>query len=152
MRVRLLEIAAAELSRGDVRGDTKHRNTRAVAIEQAVDKVQVARPAASGADRELTCQMRLGARRECGNLLVPDVNPLDFSVTADGVGQAVKAVADNAKNPLNARSAEGFDELVSDCLRQGGLLSRLKENFFSTEADYIQVLTRPIVFRHLSGT
>ena len=48
-------------------------NAEPVTVEQTVDEVQIARPAAAGADRELTRQMRLGAGRERGDLLVPDI-------------------------------------------------------------------------------
>ena len=43
-----------------------HRHAAAVAIEQAVDQVQVAGSAASGADGELAGEVRLGAGREGG--------------------------------------------------------------------------------------
>jgi hypothetical protein len=49
--MRLLEVAAAS--------DAEDRNTRAVAVEQAIDEVQIARTAAPGANRELTGYMRL---------------------------------------------------------------------------------------------
>jgi hypothetical protein len=60
-----------------------------VTIKQTVDQVQIARPAASGADGEFSREMRLSARSKCGNLLVPDVKPLDFAVSADGIRQTV---------------------------------------------------------------
>ena len=88
-------------------------HARAVTVEQTVDEVQIARPAAARADRELARQMRLGAGRERGDLLVPDMDPLDLALPADGVGQAVQAVADDAVDPLDPRSGEGFRELVS---------------------------------------
>ena len=87
-----------------------------MAVEQAVDEVQIARSAAAGADRELAGQMRLGAGREGRNLLVPDMDPLDLALPAERVGQAVQAVADNAINPLDARCGEGFRELVGNSL------------------------------------
>jgi hypothetical protein len=49
--MRLLEVAAAS--------DAEDRNTRAVAVEQAIDEVQIARTAAPGANCELTGYMRL---------------------------------------------------------------------------------------------
>jgi hypothetical protein len=52
--MRLLEIAAPDLGRGNLRRDGQHRHPRALTIEQAIDQVQVARPAAPCADRELT--------------------------------------------------------------------------------------------------
>jgi hypothetical protein len=58
--------------------------------------------------------MRLGARRERGNLLVPNMHPLDLALATDGVGQPVQAVPDNAVNPLDAGRCERLRELISD--------------------------------------
>ena len=91
-----------------------------MAVEQAVDEVQVARPAAAGADGELAGQVRLGAGREGGDLLVPDMDPLDLAVAADGIGQAVQAVADDAVDPLDASGGEDVSELI----RNGSHASR----------------------------
>ena len=57
--------------------------------------------------------MSLGTRREGGNLFVPDMHPLDLAVAANGVGNAVEAVADDAVDPLDTRRREGFGELIS---------------------------------------
>ena len=82
LRMGFLEIACADFGRGDLRGNGKHRHTRAVAIKEAIDQVQITRPAAPGADRELARQMGLGARREGRDLLVPDMHPLDLALAA----------------------------------------------------------------------
>src|SRR6516164_13726 len=58
--VGFLEIPGPDLVRRDVRRYGEYRHARAVAVEQAVDQVQIARPAAAGAERKLTSQMRLG--------------------------------------------------------------------------------------------
>jgi hypothetical protein len=84
-----------------------------VTVEQTVDQVQIARPAAPRADGEFAREMRLRAGRERGDLLVPDVHPRDLALPADGVGQAIQAVPDDAVDPLDTRSGEGFRELVS---------------------------------------
>jgi hypothetical protein len=112
LRMGLLEIAAADLGRGDLRGDAEHGDAGAVTVEQTVDEVQVAGSAAAGANSELTRQMRLGAGRERRDLLMPDMDPLDLPLSADGVGQPVQAVADNAVDPLDTRSGESLRELV----------------------------------------
>ena len=52
LRMGFLEIASADLGRRNLRGDRQHRHARAVAVEQAVDEVQIARAAASRADGE----------------------------------------------------------------------------------------------------
>ena len=62
-----------------MRGDRQHRHAAALAVEQAVDQMQVARTAAAGANRQLARQMRLGAGREGGALLMAHVDPLDRS-------------------------------------------------------------------------
>ena len=51
--VGLLEIAAADLLARDMRRDRQHRHPGAVGVEQAVDEMEVARPAAGGAHRQL---------------------------------------------------------------------------------------------------
>ena len=108
-----LKIAAADFGRRDLRGNGEHRHARAVAIEQAVDQVQIARSAAAGADRELAGQMRLGARREGRDFLVPDMHPFDLALAANRVGQPIQAVADDAVDPLDTCCGEDFRELIS---------------------------------------
>src|SRR5260370_658083 len=79
---------------------------RALRFERAVDQVQVARPAASCADRELAGQMCRGASREGSHLLVVHMDPLDPAVTSNGVGEAVEAITDNSIDSLDAGSRE----------------------------------------------
>jgi hypothetical protein len=85
-----------------------------VGVEEAIDHVQITRPATAGADRKLTRQMRLRARRKGSNLLVPDMHPLDLALAADRVGQPIQAVPDYAVNPLDAGRCERLRELISD--------------------------------------
>jgi hypothetical protein len=59
-----------------------------VTIKQTIDEVQIARSTAPCADGELTRQMRLGANGKGGNLFMPDMEPLDLSVAADGIDPA----------------------------------------------------------------
>jgi hypothetical protein len=49
--VGFLEIARSDFGRGDMGRDRHHRHPAAMGIEQAVDEVQVARPARPRADR-----------------------------------------------------------------------------------------------------
>ena len=88
-----------------MRGDGEHRHARAVAVEQAVDQVQVAGAAAAGADRELAGQMRVGAGGEGRDLLVPDMQPVDLALPAQCVGEPVQAVADDAVDALTPAAA-----------------------------------------------
>ena len=101
-RVGFLKVAGADLGRGNLRGNRQHRDTRAMAIEKAVYEVKIAWSAAAGADRELAGQVRFGARREGSHLLVAHVNPLDFRLPANGVREAVEAVANDSVYSLNA--------------------------------------------------
>jgi hypothetical protein len=57
--------------------------------------------------------MRLGPGGKSGNLLVPDMDPLDLALAANGIGNTVEAVADDAINPLDTRRREDFGELIS---------------------------------------
>jgi hypothetical protein len=84
-----------------------------MAVEQAVDEVQIAGPAAASTNGEVTRQMRLGTSREGRDLLVPDVDPLDLALSSQSVGEAVEAIADNAIDPLDARCSEGLRKLIS---------------------------------------
>src|SRR5882672_3770173 len=112
LRMGFLKISGADLGRRDLRRNGKHRHARAMAVEQSVDEMQVSGPATARAHRELTGQMRLGARREGCHLLVPDMHPLDPTLAAQRVGQSVQAVADDAIDPLYARCGKGFGELI----------------------------------------
>jgi hypothetical protein len=76
--------------------------------------MQIARPAAAGAYGEIARQMRFGARREGGHLFVPDVHPLDVSATANDVGQAIEAIADDPEDALHSGRYQGIYELIRD--------------------------------------
>src|SRR5262249_26853649 len=116
LRVRLLEIAGADFRRRDLGGDGQHRHARAVAVEQAVDEMEIARPAAAGADRELTREMGLGTGCKGCAFLVPDMNPFDLALTAQRVGQPVETVTDDPVNAFNSRGGENLGELIRDPL------------------------------------
>jgi hypothetical protein len=83
-----------------------------VAIEPAVDEMQVAGAAAAGADGEAARDMGVGASREGGDLLVADMQPFDALVSAKCVGESVETVADDAVNALDAC----LNHLVGDAL------------------------------------
>ena len=99
LRVRFLEIAAADLLPRDLRGDRQHRYPAAVGVEQAVDQVQVAGPATARAHCHLPGQRRLGGGREPGGLLMSHVLPGDCPVAAQRIGEPVQRVAGNAVYP-----------------------------------------------------
>jgi hypothetical protein len=92
LRARLLEVPGPDLLARDLGRDGDHRHAAAVAVVQAVDEVQVARPAAPGARGQFAGQVGFGPRRERGRLLVPDVDPADVLALADRVGDPVQGV------------------------------------------------------------
>jgi hypothetical protein len=66
--------------------------------------------------------MGLGTGGKCGNLLVADMNPLDLALAAQGVGQPIEAVADDAVNPFHPGRRENFGKLIRDRLCHDFLL------------------------------
>jgi hypothetical protein len=85
-----------------------------VAIEQAIDEVQVSRPAAPGAHGELTGEMGLGTGREGSDFLVPDVHPLDLPLPPNGIGQTIEAVAHDAIDALYTCGGERRGKLFGN--------------------------------------
>jgi hypothetical protein len=72
----------------------------------------IARPAAPGTDGEFAGQMRIRPGGEGGDLLVPDVDPFDLSLSANGIGEAVEAVTDDPVDAFNSRRSKRFGELI----------------------------------------
>src|SRR5262249_50081848 len=109
LRVRLLEIARGDFRRRDLCRDGQHRQARPMAVEQAVDEMQIAWSAAAGADRKLTREMRLAGSGKRRDLLVPHMNPFDLALMAQRVGEPVETVADDsicASLPLRRESRQ----------------------------------------------
>ena len=69
-RPRLLKIVAANFLAGNVRRNRQHRHAAAMAVVKAVDQMQIARPAASGANGEFPRQVGLRAGGKRGGFLV----------------------------------------------------------------------------------
>ena len=120
--MRLLEEVRADLGRGDLRRDRHHRHAGALAVEETVDEMQIARAAAAGADGEVARDMRVGAGGEGGHFFVAHVQPLHAAAPAHGVGEAVQTVADDAVDALHASRGENLDHLVGDGLGHRFLL------------------------------
>src|SRR3979490_136530 len=110
-----LEIRGAELGRRDLRRNGKHGHARPLTIEQAIDEVQIARAATPGADRKLSCQVRLGTGRESCDLLVPYMDPFDLALAADRMGQPIQTGAAHAIDSPDAVCGEGLRKLGSYC-------------------------------------
>ena len=124
--VRLLKVVAANFRGGNMRGDGQHRHAAALAVVEAVDQVQIARPAASGADRQLARQGRFGSGGEGGRLFVPHADPLDPAAHSNRIGDAVERIARHAINALHTGGGQNVRKQLCNFLRQGlGFFRRL---------------------------
>ncbi len=156
-----LEIAGADLGRGNVGCDRDHRHARAMAIEEAVDEVQ-ASPARSCPAQTASLPVRCasGACGEGRHLLMPHMQPLDAAVAAERVRKSVQTVANDAVDALDAGGRESLDHLIGDSSRHL-LLVRLGRSAWqsSLRPDGLRVpscspvdqsqgrVTKPIQFR-----
>src|ERR1700682_1189943 len=92
LRVGLLEVSAADLVAGNLRGDGEDGHPAAVTVVEPVDQVQVAGTAAARADGQSSGEMRFRARGERRRLLVPHMNPPQAFLPADRIGDSVEGV------------------------------------------------------------
>jgi hypothetical protein len=104
--MRLLEVLGADLGARYMRGDRQHWHATALRVEQAVDQMEIARPAAACTHRQLSGQRRVGGRRERRGLLVTYVLPSDFTGTPDRVGETVEAVPWQPVHAANAADTQ----------------------------------------------
>ncbi len=116
LRMGLLKVAGADLVAGDMCGDGEDGNTAAVAVEEAVDEVQVAGTAAGGADGERAGEVGFGSGGEGSDLFVADVRPLEGAIFADSVGEAVEGISRKAVDAFDACVLEAFHDDFRDCL------------------------------------
>jgi hypothetical protein len=85
-----------------MRGDSENRNTAPMAVEQAVDKVQIPRAAAPTADCELPREMSLGASGESRAFLMPHVNPFNRTIPAQGIRESIKRIPHHTVHTLHS--------------------------------------------------
>ena len=109
-----------------LRRDRQHRDPAPVGVIQAVDQVQVARPAAACAHRQLAGQRGLRAGRERGGLLVAHVLPGDAAIAAHRIGEPIQGVTGNPVDPAHPRAFQQRHHRVSHAGSHGLLLSRLR--------------------------
>ncbi len=114
--LRLLEIARANLGRWYVGRDRQHRHATAMAVEEAVDQVQISGTAGSCTNRELTGEVRFGTGREGPCLFIAHMHPTNPALPAQRISDAIEAVAHHAVYALNARDCERLGNLVCNCL------------------------------------
>ena len=122
----LLEVSAADLMGGDLRGNGEDGHAAPVAIVQPVDQVQVARAAAAGADGELAGEVRLCPRGEGRRLLVPHGDPSKLVLSPDGIGDPVERVSRDPIDPRDLPADEGIYKQFRDRLLPHGVPSCLR--------------------------
>jgi len=138
-RVGGLEVVDADLAAGDVRGDRQHRRAAAMAVEQAIDQVQVARTAAAGAYRQLATQLRLRASGEGGGFLMAHVYPSDAVAFAQRVGEAVQRISDDTVDALHASDLQDLGQILRGVaghltLLDGGQAGQLRTAMVTAES------------------
>ena len=122
LRVGLLEVIVADLYPRDVRRDRQHRYPAAVGVEQAVDQVQVAWPAAGRAYGQFTGHGRLPGGSEPRGLLVTHMLPGNSAVPAQRVGEPVQRVPGKPVYPPHPGRLQRRDHDVGYCARHHLLL------------------------------
>src|ERR1019366_9132518 len=103
----LLKEVGTELGAGYLRGDRQDGNATALTIMESIDEMEIARPAASCADRKFACNLRFATSREGGDLLVPNHHPVDAIVSADGIGKSVERVTGDSVDTLRQNNGIG---------------------------------------------
>jgi hypothetical protein len=141
-----LEVVDADLLARNMGGDRQHRHAAAMAVVEPVDEVQVAGPAAAGADRELAGEMRLGAGGEGRGLLVPHMDPINALQAAQRIGEGVERIAHHAVDALDARLLQRFGHEIGNGFRHIDI-SRTPP----AHGEAYHATPRPQVFRRRAG-
>jgi hypothetical protein len=117
--VRFLKITGTDLRRGNLRSDGEHRYARPMAVEEAIDEVEIAGSAAARADRESPRQVCLGPGCKRGDFLMANMDPLDLAATPERIREPVQTVPHDAVNTFHARRLQDLGELVCYGSRHG---------------------------------
>ncbi|SVK54523.1 Uncharacterised protein [Acinetobacter baumannii] len=128
LRMGFLEVAAADFAGRDVRGDRQHRHMVAVAVEQAVDQMQVAGAAGTGAHRQLAGELGFGAGGEGGHLFMAGAQPSDGAHAVQAVAEAVERIAGHAPNAFYAGLIQRFGDQCGYGLLHGSPKHGLKND------------------------
>jgi hypothetical protein len=99
-----------------LRSNGQNRDPAAVTIEQAVNQMDIARPATSRADRQFTGEMGLGTGGKGSRLFVAYVNPFDFLVPADLLKDSIEGISHDPINSFDSGGDQGFDYNFGDGL------------------------------------
>jgi hypothetical protein len=93
-----------------------------MAVEEAIDQVDVARSATACAHHKVTTQVgfRTGGKRR--NFLMPNMHPLDLMMLPDSVGNTVQGIS---TDPVDALDSGRNERLDDNFCRNGGHVTPL---------------------------
>src|ERR1700738_5092045 len=106
VRMRFLKIGASYFIAGDVRGNGQHRHPAAMTIVEAINRVHIARAAASGADRQFAGQMRLRSGGKVPGLFMAERNPFDVVALAASFKDPVERISDHSVDSFDSRGPQ----------------------------------------------
>src|ERR1019366_6444799 len=107
--MRLLKVACADFTAGNLSSDSKYGSHTSVSIIQSVYQVEIAWPATPPADGQLPGELRLSSGCERADLFMPDLNPGNALVAAQGVNNAVQRISGHAIDSLYSDLNKCFD-------------------------------------------
>lgn len=81
----------------------------AMTIVEAVNQVEITCTTTSGADGQLSGEMRFCARCKSGRLFMTNMHPLQIASAPDAFGDAVAGIARQAINPFYTGKSQRFD-------------------------------------------
>ncbi len=125
--VDFLEVVAAHLGGGDLSGDGEYRGAALGRVVEAVEQVHRSRADGAHAHTEGSGQLGLGTGRERGGLLVTAAYPVETVGGADGIGQRVQGVADDAEDVAHAQLLQGIDDHAGDGTCHGKSLRSVRQ-------------------------
>ncbi len=109
IEVDLLDRLEPDVLSHDLRCNKYDRRAVAIGLIEAVDEVETAGPAGSGAGREPSRDQCFCTRGEGARLLMAHVDPIDLAAI-DSVGDAVQRVTDDSVARLHAGGLQRFDQ------------------------------------------
>src|SRR5215472_4686025 len=108
--VSFLEVAGANFSTRNLSGNRENRHPASMTIEKSIDKMEIARPATSGADSQLSRDVRVGTSGEGSNLFMSDVDPFNRLFAADRVDDADQRIAHDTVNAFGAHVSQSLNK------------------------------------------
>src|SRR4029077_19242949 len=101
-RVSFLEKVGTNFAGRDLRRNCQDWRECLVRVEQTINEMEIPGPATSGADGEITRQLRLRARRKSSSLLVAHMDPFQLLIVMNRINNAVQRISDDAVDPTDS--------------------------------------------------